>query len=277
MDIQTDEKGGKRNIVIRSRGKIGTWDIDSLTKTGKKITKIEEKDGVVKIWADDKLVRTMNIDSLRKNARKMVYTYHVNGQNHKSFDSLKNTKEYKKRMKEYEKAREEYQKAQEEYRKMMQEYRKNLREQRPSKDKSGIIRKGEGDYLVKVDMKRIEAEMDRVAADIARNAADIERNAADISREFAEDVQHVFAKVEGTHEPHRINNVSSTLSKALKDDQLITGENFRVKFTSKGMLLNDKEQPQDVYEKYKKLLKDKNGVDLTEMLKDKDSMFVISN
>ncbi len=290
IDIDINEGAGKEMRVLTwgMNGK-NTLNLDSLKKTGKKVS-VDTKDGKMVVSVDDKVVRSIDLDSIRKSEKGNVmvfgnknFRYSFN-QSSKAFDSLKNTKEYKKKMKKLEDARKEYEK-------MMEEYRHNLRElqQRIKEGDQGMRREAaEAEKAHRMALREHQRALQEHQRAVQEQRRAVVR--MNFDRERQQQVMRIrqadvatsnknllFKNAEIDTRKNSFKEVNSTLAEALKADKLIEGNNYSVKFTPKGMFLNGKEQPQDVYEKYKKLLKDKNGVDLTEMLKDKDSMFVISN
>lgn len=252
------EEGGKKLVIING-DKI---DVDSLSKNAKTFD-VRNEDGKVKIIIDGKVAveKDMDID-------KNVYVYRNRnhapkhfGQNSKSFDSLRNTKEYKKKYEKYQKALKDYQELMKEYEKQLRKNDKSLNYQKLEELRA--YREAMQDYR---EVQREQAMVMReIAVEQAREQIAMAREMkAESMRMYAESARMKIesAKMKRESEKMKIESAKfESLKEELKKDGFDT-KKINLKISGTKVEIDGKEVKPELAEKYRKIMGIKEGGDV---------------
>jgi IS1 family transposase len=239
---------GKNGKVVIVNGK--KFDIDSISKNAKTVN-VDNENGKVRIIIDGKVAKTIDVDKIRKDVR--IHKVYRNSfapfdqnsrQNSKSFDSLKNTKEYKKKREKYEKALKDYQE-------LMKEYSDKL-----PKDKSGNFKntdewrayaEAQRDYQEAVREQQQEVieqqqEIREQQREVIREQRMTQRDQERAEREQAR------AEKERVKNEERLVKVKAELAKdGFKTDK------FKIKINAETVEINDNKVSPELEKKYRSL------------------------
>jgi bla regulator protein BlaR1 len=224
-------------------------DIDSITRKAKTVN-VENENGKVKIIVNGKVVRSIDTDSLqKKNSTYRVYTHSFAPkfrQNNKAFDSLRNTKEYKKKREKYEKALKEYQDLMKEYGEKMQKADKSQNSQNSMEWRA--YHEAMRDYA---EVIRENQEAIRIETEVAREEAHRQREE---HRRMAHEDKRKFHEQQRQAHEKRLENLKAELKKdGFEVDKL------RLKINNDKVEINEKEVSKELAEKYLKMLEIEKG------------------
>jgi beta-lactamase regulating signal transducer with metallopeptidase domain len=261
-NISLDSMGGKNVEVLRENGRV------KLLINGKETTIID----LGKLSKDARIYGSnfvFNTDNFRNKSYNSFYFN--NSQSSKSFDSLKNTKEYKKKREKYEKALAEYEQMMLKYK---QEMRKNGKENVKDGANAAPFRDSEEwrayeealrDYEEAVQENHREvANLDRERQEMIREQQHIAREQQRIAREEKrivmeeqrhKEIEKRHLEIEKRHKQIEAANEikMAKVKEELKKDGFAI-DKIKIEVNSKRMIINGKEVSAELAEKYRKIL-----------------------
>jgi bla regulator protein blaR1 len=267
--ISLDSMGGKNVEVLRENGRV------KLLINGKETTTID----LGKLSKDARIYGSnfsFNTDNFRN---RLHHSFYSNGsRDANSFDSLKNTKEYKKKREKYEKALAEYEQMLLKYK---QEIRKNGKENvkdgtnaAPSRDSDEWRAYEEAlrnyEEVVRENRREV-ANLDRERQEMIREQQNIAREQQNIAREerrmLVEEQRH--KEIEKRHleieKKHREIEAAQKIKMAKVKEELkkdgFAIDKIKIEVNSKRMIINGKEVSAEVAEKYRKILELRSTAD----------------
>jgi beta-lactamase regulating signal transducer with metallopeptidase domain len=276
ISVQMFNKDNKKTVMVNGKSIL----LDSIE--GKNVEVLREN-GRVKLLINGKQTTTIDLGKLSKDARiygsnfvfntdnfrNMSYhsLYANSSRNSQSFDSLKNTKEYKKK-------REKYEKALAEYEDMFLKYKQEVRKNSKNVANAASFRDSEEwrayedalrDYQEVVQENRREvASLDRERREMICEQEQLAHKQQHLAREerrmLVEEQRH--KEVEKRHleieKRHKEIEADQEIKMAkvkeeLKKDGFATNK-IKIEVNSKRMIINGKEVSAEVAEKYRKIL-----------------------
>ncbi len=232
-------------------------DIDGITKNAKTVN-VDTENGKIRIIIDGKVAKTIDVDKIRKDVR--IHRIQSGNfapfhQNSKSFDSLKNTKEYKKKREKYEKALKDYQELMKEYENKLPKDKsgnfKNTEEWRvyaeAQRDYEEAVREQQREYEQAIreqqqEIREQQQEMHEQQREVAREAREQAREAKEQAREQQR------ADREQKQNDEKLAKIKVELAK----DGFKTNK-FSIKVNAKGVEINDTKLSSELEKKYRKL------------------------
>lgn len=255
VDASVQVMNGKNGKTIIVNGQ--EIDIDGVTKNAKTVN-VDNENGKVRIIVDGKVAKTIDVDKIRKDVsihRIQSGYFSPFHQNSKSFDSLKNTKEYKKKFEKYEKALKDYQELMKEYENKLPKDKsgnfKNTEEWRAyaeaQRDYQEAVREQQEDYEQAIreqqqEVREQQQEMREHQREIAREQQMAARDKARAER----DQQR--AEREQKENDEKLAKIKVELAK----DGFKTNK-FSIKVNAKGVEINDTKLSSELEKKYRKL------------------------
>ncbi len=259
---------GKNGKTVIINGK--EIDIADITKNAKTVN-VDNENGKVRIIVDGKVAKTIDVDKIRESVMTNFnkHYYHNSSYNSKSFDSLKNTKEYKKKREKYEKALKDYQELMKEYENKLPKDKsgnfKNTEEWRAyadaQRDYQEAIREQQEDYEQAIREQQQEAREQQQEVREQQREAIREKRMAERDRAMAErdraraerdQVRAEQDQVRAEREQKENDEKLAKIKVELVKDGFKT-KKFSIKVNAKGVEINDTKLSPELEQKYRKL------------------------